>query len=372
MLTPPKNVYHASKNKEHIETGRHLLTRGQVGCVILAGGHGSRFSYPQPKGTFPITPIKKKSLFQLFSEKVRAAQNHYEAFLPTAFMFSNENEEECKTFFEKHDHFDLVPPPFSFTQSTLELLNEDKTPAGIHACDGNGSFFYNFYHTGLWEMWYDFDIKYVTVLQIDNPLSLPFDEEFIGLHHNQARDITLKAVKKNAPKEEVGTFVEKDQHLSVIEYSEIKEDLEEYPFANISYLCFSMDFIKKIALLGPDALPRHYATKKIPSLNKTLIKQEYFIFDALEHTDKSALFVDERAHCFAPLKNQNPSSPSSPQAVEKALQHSYKTLFEEYAQTSLPQDLLFELDPSFIYLNEEQKKSLYGTIPKANSFFEVR
>ena len=57
------------KRKKFIEPGLELLRNGKVGCLIVAGGQGSRLGFDGPKGMFPITPIKKKTLFQVFQKK---------------------------------------------------------------------------------------------------------------------------------------------------------------------------------------------------------------------------------------------------------------------------------------------------------------
>ena len=77
-----------SSEKKFIEPGLELLRNGKVGCLIVAGGQGSRLGFDGPKGMFPITPIKKKTLFQVFSEKVLAASRCYGYNFPLAIMTS--------------------------------------------------------------------------------------------------------------------------------------------------------------------------------------------------------------------------------------------------------------------------------------------
>ena len=45
--------------------GESALRNGSVAAFVVAGGQGTRLGYDNPKGLFPITPIKKKSLFIL-------------------------------------------------------------------------------------------------------------------------------------------------------------------------------------------------------------------------------------------------------------------------------------------------------------------
>ena len=52
--------------------GEAALCAGRVAAFTVAGGQGTRLGYDGPKGTFPVTPIKRKTLFQVFAEKIRA------------------------------------------------------------------------------------------------------------------------------------------------------------------------------------------------------------------------------------------------------------------------------------------------------------
>ena len=64
-------VLHPSTNfTEAKNEGLKALAKGEVAILMVAGGQGSRLGTLQPKGTWPITPITHKSLFQLHSEKV--------------------------------------------------------------------------------------------------------------------------------------------------------------------------------------------------------------------------------------------------------------------------------------------------------------
>ncbi len=52
--------------------GRELLAEGKIAAFLVAGGQGTRLGYDGPKGEYPITPVKNKSLFQVFAEQLRA------------------------------------------------------------------------------------------------------------------------------------------------------------------------------------------------------------------------------------------------------------------------------------------------------------
>jgi UDP-N-acetylglucosamine/UDP-N-acetylgalactosamine diphosphorylase len=59
------------------QTGEDALRAGRVAAFTVAGGQGTRLGYDGPKGTFPVTPIRHKTLFQVFAEKICAVGERY-------------------------------------------------------------------------------------------------------------------------------------------------------------------------------------------------------------------------------------------------------------------------------------------------------
>ena len=47
--------------------GEAALQGGRVAAFTVAGGQGTRLGYDGPKGTFRVTPLKQKPLFQVFA-----------------------------------------------------------------------------------------------------------------------------------------------------------------------------------------------------------------------------------------------------------------------------------------------------------------
>ena len=50
--------------------GMALLRGGKVAALTVAGGQGTRLGFDGPKGTYPISPVKSKTLFQYFAETI--------------------------------------------------------------------------------------------------------------------------------------------------------------------------------------------------------------------------------------------------------------------------------------------------------------
>src|SRR6478752_712260 len=87
--------------------GEAALTAGRVAAFTVAGGQGTRLGYDGPKGTFAVTPIKQKPLFQVFAEKIRAAGTRYGKPLHWFIMTSHANHAQTEAFFAENQYFGL-------------------------------------------------------------------------------------------------------------------------------------------------------------------------------------------------------------------------------------------------------------------------
>ncbi len=322
--------------------GQILLKEGKIGCLLIAGGQATRLNFEGPKGTFPISLIRKKSLFQFFSEKIVAASRLFGHAFPLAIMTSPQNDAETRAFFEKHNFFGLENVSF-FCQEQLPLLDAKGEVAG-EGPDGNGAALSLFYRSGIWKEWQGQGIELVNFFLIDNPLADPLDPELIGYHTTQEAEVTIKATKRLSPDEKVGILVEETGKIAVKEYSETSEN---YPLANLSLFCFSMAFIEKIRDVS---LPLHIAEKEYPQ--GKLYKFERFIFDLLPYSNRTKILVYPREKCFAPLK-----SLQDLEAVQSALLKYDKARFEEITGDS-PPDSEIELAPEFYYVLKEPRELL--------------
>src|SRR5687768_5638240 len=87
--------------------GEAALRDGRVAAFTVAGGQGTRLGYDGPKGTFPVTPLKEKPLFQVFAEKILAAGKRHGRPLHWFIMTSHANHAATEAFFQDHKHFGL-------------------------------------------------------------------------------------------------------------------------------------------------------------------------------------------------------------------------------------------------------------------------
>lgn len=350
------------------ESGKKLISEGKVGCLVIAGGQGTRLRYEGPKGCYPVSVIKNKSLFQLLAEKTLAASNQASIPLPLAVMTSSQNHKQTLNLFKEHNYFGLNPNQVSFfKQGTLPLLNHDenlflkKTYQISEGPDGNGSSFHHFYSSGVWDQWYKKGVRLVNTVLIDNPLADPFDAELIGFHHDENADVIIKCTARLDPNEKVGILAKHADRIEIVEYTELPEKERYatdklgnllYHLANLSLFSFSMDFIK---IAANKEIPLHLAHKAIKTLDAAAPEEpnawkfETFIFDILQYALKIKTLAYPRENCFSPLKNRE--GPDSLETVQKSLQQRDCEVFKSISGVEAPNHP-FELSQSFHYPTE--------------------
>lgn len=344
----------------HIELGKRLLAEGKVGCIMVAGGQGTRLGFDGPKGAYPVTPACHKSLFQYFGERVKAASVQAGQSLPLAIMTSPLNDQQTKSHFAAHDYFGCVSKQISFfSQGTLPFLDTDgnlvfETQNQLaFGPDGNGSCIQAFFKSGIAEQWEQEGIEYITFIMVDNPLADPFDALLIGSHAYSQADVTLKCIERIGLDEKVGVLVDVQGKATILEYSEFPaadwaaKDAQGrliYNIANISLFCFSFAFLKKIS---KKPLPLHKAYKKVtPQQEATAWKFERFIFDILPLAFSVKALLYPRDTCFAPLKNA--TGIDSIKTTQAALTHFDRHCLASITHKPIPSTCQ-EIDPAFYY-----------------------
>lgn len=315
-------MIHSTKDPSSQKRGEELIQSGKVGALILAGGQATRLKFDRPKGLFPVTPVKKRTLFQLLLERAAAKAPGS----PVAIMTSALTHDKTASYLEENHFFgaevDLIQ------QSSLPFLDEEKREIQSipKAPEGNGEAIELFYKT-LYPSWKKRGIEYLSVVLVDNALADPFDPELIGTLAASQASILAKAVKRRDPEEKVGLFFFENDLVFVKEYSELteKEKAEDHPFANISTFAVKTEAIPLLATVD---LPIHLVKKRISSdPNSPLaFKQERFIFDLFPYT-KTEILVSPREECFAPLKNSE--GEDSLKAVQEALLNRDRKRFRE-------------------------------------------
>ncbi len=361
--------YAHNGTEEDEALGKSIISEGKVGCLLIAGGQGTRLRFDGPKGMFPVTRIKHKSLFQLFAEKTLAASKQANFPLQLAIMTSPKNDETTRSFFSSQHNFGLLPEQVSFfSQKMLPLLDIDSnlfledSHTIAQGPDGNGNSLKYFVESGVWQKWKDLGIEYVNFVLVDNPLGDPFDAELAGYHHRNFADATIKCIHRKDPQENVGVLVNIGGKTVVIEYTELPanekaatttEGFLKHRCANISSFCFSMEFVRHCA---DHNLPLHANFKNSKFVNEegdsqisfepNAWKFETFIFDTLPIATHLECLLYPRRKCFAPLKNAE--GRDSLGSVQHALQESDQEIVKTISGDS-PPTIPFELSQDFYY-----------------------
>lgn len=330
-----EHIKYIDKNKlteealnKYTQLGEKIIKNNQYAVVTMAGGQGTRLGHNGPKGTFllEVSP-KPKYLFQIIAEGLIRANKKYGVTLPWYIMTSTENNAETIKFFENNDFFGYDKECVKFfTQGDLPLLlkngelviNKDKTIK--LASDGNGCIYKSMKKSGVIEEMEKRGIKWIFIGAVDNALLNMVDPVLVGLTIDQGNEAASKSIAKNDPHEKVGVFCKANGVPSVIEYSELPNEMAEstdedgellYGEAHIMCNLFSIEAIKKIS---NEDLEYHVANKKTNYLDENCdfievtepnaYKFEAFIFDAFNYFDNITILRGKREEDFAPVKNK--------------------------------------------------------------------
>lgn len=330
----------------------NLLREGKCAAVVLAGGEGSRLKCAGPKGCVPISRVKRKTLFQLMAEKVKAASLLVDYPLQLAIMTSPGNRVETETYFIQNAFFGLEPSQLSFFCQDVAPYEDFDGTLFSSGPKGNGGVFRSLCSAGIWEKWHALRVEYVNVLPIDNPLALPFDPELFGFHAAKRCDVALKVGKRRDSQEKVGVVVCQGERLEIVEYFELPKGFEA-PIANLGLYSFSMDFINRVRDVH---LPLHKAKKAVRRDGVTpkepnAWKSEEFIFDLFSYASRCEALLYPREEVFAPLKNLE--GEDSIASVQAALLAHEQRLYTQITGLAAKCGDRFELSPAFYYPSQE-------------------
>jgi UDP-N-acetylglucosamine/UDP-N-acetylgalactosamine diphosphorylase len=342
-ITPVPVVRLDAASAEVRRRGEDALRRGEIAVLLVAGGQGSRLGFEQPKGKFPIGPVTNKTLFQIHAEKVLALGRRYGKPVPFLVMTSPATHAETEPYFRAHRHFGLPPEEvFFFCQGTMPALDMAtgklllEAPGRLFTSpNGHGGTLTALAESGLLDRLRRRGIRQIYYFQVDNPLVRVADPVFLGHHLAAGAEVSSKIIPKQSPTDKLGNLVLVDGRCTIIEYSDLPEDLarqtDEQGRLRIwagspAIHLFAVDFLARVTQ-GRTRIPFHVARKKVPYINDTgtlvtptkenALKFEMFIFDVLPLADRWTVVETTRHEEFVPLKNA--TGPDSPQTVRQAL-----------------------------------------------------
>ncbi|MBN1765344.1 MAG: UDPGP type 1 family protein [Sedimentisphaerales bacterium] len=328
VYTVPAPAALAPKYQQACEHGERLIAEHKVAVFTVAGGMGTRLDFDGPKGNFPATPVRNKVLFRVFAESIIATQRRYNCVVPWYIMTSAANHKETVDIFKRNNYFGLPSENVMhfpqgmmpcFDRTGKMLLAEPYSLAS--SPDGHGGSLRALYINGALQDMAARGIEYISYFQVDNPLVQVVDPLFIGLHALDSAEMSSKAVVKCDPLEKVGNFTLADGHMTVIEYSDLPDELARkrdengrlmIEWGSIAIHIINRSFVERLNKRG-FSLPWHRAIKKVPYIDESgnliepekpnAIKLETFVFDALPLADHSIILEIDRADQFAPIKN---------------------------------------------------------------------
>lgn len=324
----PEHGGDASAWQEAREAGEQALREGQIAAFTVAGGQGTRLGYDGPKGTFAVTPIRHKALFQVFAEKIRAAGERYGRPLHWFIMTSHQNHAATEAFFQEHKYFGLGESRVHlFRQGRMPAVDLQgkillESPSSIALSpDGHGGSLRALERSGALDLMEQEGISTISYFQVDNPLVRCIDPAFIGWHLSQGSQMSSKMLPKAYAEEKLGHFCLQDGRLVVVEYSDLPMELQRqvdsegklrFIAGSIAIHILDRSFVRGMAS-GHASLPFHRADKKIPTIDAqgnpvkpdqpNGIKFELFVFDALPFARKPLVIETRRQDDFSPVKN---------------------------------------------------------------------
>ena len=334
----PENGGDESAWQQARQTGEAALRAGRVAAFTVAGGQGTRLGYDGPKGTFPVTPVRGHSLFQVFAEKLRAAGERYGKPLHWFVMTSHQNHVATEAFFREHDFFGLSADHVHlFQQGRMPAVDHDgkillSAPDEIAlSANGHGGSLRALDRSGSLDSMEREGIDVLSYFQVDNPLIQVIDPAFIGFHLERQSEMSSKMLPKAFPEEKLGHFcLDTAGRLMVVEYSDLPMEMQRqrdeqgnlrFVAGSIAIHLLDRNFVKRVAS-GEGQLPFHRADKKIPTIDAqghavkpdapNGIKFELFVFDALPFARNPLVIETSREAEFAPVKNaEGADSPQS-------------------------------------------------------------
>jgi UDP-N-acetylglucosamine/UDP-N-acetylgalactosamine diphosphorylase len=374
--------------------GEDLLKKGKVAAFLVSGGQGTRLGYEGPKGMYPVTPVKKKSLFQLHAEKLLATGIKYNHQIPWYIMTSETNNEQTVKYFKQNNHF-------GYNESNITFFSQEMIPAidknGKFLLDKKNHIFTNpnghggslsaLWKSGSLEKMHSSGIEYIFYFQVDNVLAQICDPVYLGYHVKHESEMSNKVVRKSFPEEKMGVICKINGKTGLVEYSDLpKSEMVatnpdgslKFWAGNIAIHIFNLDFVMR-QNKGGFKLPFHVAHKVIPYLDDNDnnikpseingIKFEAFVFDALLDTQKSVSLEVERELEFSPLKNKE--GLDSPETVKRDLCNLYGSWLEN-SDIKVPRDkkgnISTEIEINPLYaLNESDLKNKNIDLQKIDS-----
>lgn len=340
-----KDKMNKTEIEEYDRLGSNIIKSGKLAVVTMAGGQGTRLGHKGPKGTFDLGLDSHKSIFEILCDTLKEAKDKYNVYVPWYIMTSEENNKQTTEFFENNNYFGYDKDKIMFfKQGQLPMCDTkgklilDEQGLIKEAADGHGGVFESMRKDAVIEDMKQKNIEWAFIGGVDNVLVKMVDPVLIGISISNNVPAAGKSVVKAGPKERVGVFCKRNGKPSVVEYTEITDEMAEAKnesgdlvFGESHILC-NLFSVKAIDDISKKKLPYHSAFKKakyIDENGKLIVpekpnayKFEAFLFDAFESLNDMAIMRVKREEEFAPVKNAE--GVDSPETARKLYKNFHK------------------------------------------------
>lgn len=306
--------------------GEKLIKEGKYAVVMMAGGQGTRLGHSGPKGTFDFGLKSHKTIFEVLTDKFKEARDRLGVVVPWYIMTSRDNNEATVKFFEENNYFGYREGIKTFfNQNELPMIDEngklilDENGFVKEAANGHGGVYEALVQNGILAEMQTNGIEWIFICGVDNVLVKLVDPVLLGYSALNDYKITCVSCIKSEPQEKVGVLCKKNGKPSVVEYTEMTDELKEAVNENgelmygEGHVLMNLFNISVIADIAKDNLKYHVAHKKCDYMNENgemvkatepnAYKFEAFLFDAFERLDEIGILRYHREECFAPIKN---------------------------------------------------------------------
>lgn len=307
--------------------GVKAIREGKVGCVLLAGGMGTRLGSDEPKGVYNIGLTKDVYIFERLVENLMDVVKLTDTWVHLFIMTSDKNHDATVNFLEEHAYFGYKKEYITFFKQEMapatdydgKVYMEEKWKMSTSP-NGNGGWFVSMKTGGVLDIVERAGIEWLNIFTVDNVLQRMADPVFIGATLDAGCASGAKVVKKNAPDERVGVICLEDGRPSIVEYYELTEELMNAKDADGNpayYFGVILNYLFRVSDLQTiidRQLPLHVVKKKIPYLNEEGMpvhpeepngyKFETLVLDMIHELPTCLPFEIDRNREFAPIKNK--------------------------------------------------------------------
>ena len=316
----------ASKQEAFKAIGLDAIRAGKVGCVLLAGGMGTRLGSDNPKGMYDIGLTKEVFIFQRLIENLQDVVKEAGVSVPLFIMTSELNHEATTTFLKEKDFFGYDASRVYFFRQEMAVACDYDGKAFLEekgriatSPNGNAGWFTSMLKAGYAALLQEQGIEWLNIFAVDNVLQRMADPVFVGACIDAGVECGAKVVKKAAPDEKVGVMCLEDGRPSIVEYYDLSQEMMDakdeagdpaYNFGVILNYLFRVDALNRIA---SHKLMLHVVEKKIRHIdeNGQYVKMdvpngckfEQLVLDMIHEMESCLPFEVVREKEFAPIKN---------------------------------------------------------------------